>query len=97
MEHVTPHTPGEPTRTIHRPVMAAEVVALLTESRPLCIVDATLGTGGHAALLLEHAPAGACLLGLDRDAQALELAAMRLKQFGERVILRHANFSAMAE
>jgi 16S rRNA (cytosine1402-N4)-methyltransferase len=77
--------------------MAAEVMALLSERRPLRIVDATLGTGGHAALLLEAAPAGACLLGLDRDAQALALAAVRLNQFGQRVILRHANFATIAE
>ena len=85
------------TGTVHEPVMGAEVVAMLCERRPLRIVDATLGTGGHAAMLLEAAPAGACLLGLDRDAQALALAAMRLERFGSRVIVRHANFSALAQ
>jgi 16S rRNA (cytosine1402-N4)-methyltransferase len=92
-----PHSDNPPAGTIHQPVMAAEVTALLSEGRPLRIVDATLGTGGHAALILEAAPAGACLLGLDRDAQALALAAVRLEQFGQRVILRHANFSAIAQ
>jgi len=88
---------NQPAGTIHEPVMGAEVVALLCERRPLRIVDATLGTGGHAAMLLESAPAGACLLGLDRDAQALALAAMRLERFGSRAILRHANFAAIAQ
>ena len=91
------HSDPQPAGTIHQPVMAAEVTALLSERRPLRIVDATLGTGGHAALLLESAPAGACLLGLDRDAQALALAAVRLEQFGQQVILRHTNFSALAQ
>ncbi len=81
------------SRTIHQPVMGAEVVALLGGRRPLRMVDATLGTGGHAALLLETAPPSACLLGLDRDRQALALAAVRLEQFGGRVITRQANFS----
>ena len=91
------HSDNQPAGTIHQPVMGAEVTALLTQGRPLRIVDATLGTGGHAALILAAAPAGACLLGLDRDAQALALAAMRLEQFGQRLILRHANFSAIAD
>src|SRR5215467_3764705 len=89
------HSDDQPAGTVHQPVMSAEVSALLCERRPLRIVDATLGTGGHAAMLLEAAPAGACLLGLDRDAQALALAAMRLERFGPRAILRHANFSAI--
>jgi len=66
---------------------------LLAARRPLRLVDATLGTGGHAALMLKAAPSGACLLGLDRDSQALALGAVRLEEFGQRVILRHANFS----
>src|SRR6516225_7632033 len=97
MHDTTAHCDNQPARTIHEPVMGAEVTALLCEGRPLRIVDATLGTGGHAAMLLEAAPAGACLLGIDRDAQALGLAAMRLKRFGGRVIVREANFSAIAE
>ncbi len=97
VHHAAPHTDNQPAGTIHQPVMGAEVTALLSERRPLRIVDATLGTGGHAALILEAAPAGACLLGLDRDPQALALAAVRLKRFGQRVILRQANFRAIAQ
>jgi 16S rRNA (cytosine1402-N4)-methyltransferase len=96
MHDAIAHTESQPSASIHQPVMAAEVQALLGEHRPLRIVDATLGTGGHAAIVLEAAPPSACLLGLDRDAQALELAAMRLRKFGDRVILRHANFSELA-
>jgi len=97
MHDAMPHTDNQPAATIHQPVMGAEVTALLCERRPLRMVDSTVGTGGHAAMLLEAAPAGSCLLGLDRDAQALALAAIRLERFGARVILRHANFSALAE
>ena len=86
MQGATPQCDNKPSPTNHQPVMAAEVVALLCEHRPLRIVDATLGTGGHAAQLLDAAPSAACLLGLDRDAQALALAAVRLERFGGRVI-----------
>ncbi len=96
MHDTIAHMDNQPAATIHQPVMGAEVVGLLSERRPLRIVDATLGTGGHAAMLLEAAPAGSCLLGLDQDAQALALAAVRLGEFGQRAILRHANFSELA-
>jgi 16S rRNA (cytosine1402-N4)-methyltransferase len=97
MQSAMPHNEDQSSRTIHEPVMGAEVAALLCERRPLRIVDATLGTGGHAALLLHSAPAAACLLGLDRDQQVLPLAALRLEEFGRRVIVRHANFSQLGE
>ena len=96
MDHATEQCETKPARTIHEPVMGAEVVALLAQRRPLRLVDATLGTGGHAALLLSAVPSGACLLGLDRDAQALALAAVRLEEFGQRVILRQGNFSEVS-
>ena len=85
---------------IHEPVMAAEVVALLTYRRPLRLVDTTTATGGHALALLEAAPPAACLLGLDRDAKALAVASTRLERFGARAILRQtdfANFEAAAD
>jgi 16S rRNA (cytosine1402-N4)-methyltransferase len=81
---------------IHEPAMVAEVTALLMECRPLRMVDATVATGGHALALLEAAPQAACLLGLDRDAQALEVAASRLEPFGARAILRQADFADLA-
>jgi 16S rRNA (cytosine1402-N4)-methyltransferase len=97
MHDAIAHTASQSSATIHQPVMAAEVLALLSDHRPLRMVDATLGTGGQAAMLLDAAPGSACLLGLDRDAQALELAALRLASFGQRVILRHANFSQLSD
>src|SRR6266436_6341557 len=71
---------------LHLPVMLAEVRALLCEGEWRLVVDATLGTGGHAEILLEHS--GATLLGLDRDPHELEAAAERLRRFVLRVFLR---------
>src|SRR5579875_177454 len=82
---------------VHEPVMAAEVVSLLSACRPLRIVDATVGTGGHAAALLKAAPAAACLLGIDRDESALEVAARTLARFEGRVSFYHGDFADLDE
>jgi 16S rRNA (cytosine1402-N4)-methyltransferase len=74
----------------HVAVMVEEVVGLVRAVQPIMIVDATIGTGGHAERLLEQT--GAHLLGVDRDAAALGVAAARLERFAGRVTLRQADF-----
>ncbi len=59
-------------------------------------IDGTVGGGGHSEAILAGAP-DAQLLGLDADAAALERAAIRLRPFGARVKLVHANFSRLGE
>jgi len=59
-------------------------------------VDATVGTGGHAVEIARRLTTGQ-LLAIDRDPQALEVARERLKPYGERVLLVHAEFSAIGE
>lgn len=56
-------------------------------------LDGTVGMGGHAAALLERTEGEAFLCGLDRDAQALELARARLEPFGEHAKLFHTRYS----
>lgn len=57
------------------------------------VVDCTVGTGGHAAALLE---AGATqVLGLDRDAEVLPLARERLSVWRDRVQLVHADYRCL--
>ena len=60
-------------------------------------VDATVGLGGHAYEIVRRLGAGGRLLGLDQDAQALEIARGRLAEFGEQVTLVHASFSQIGE
>jgi 16S rRNA (cytosine1402-N4)-methyltransferase len=74
----------------HVAVMADEVVRLVRACNPTLIVDATVGTGGHAERMLQET--GANLFGLDRDDAALHVAAERLSRFGPRVRLRQADF-----
>ncbi len=73
--------------------MTAEVVSALDPSRGGLFVDCTVGAGGHARVLLQ---AGAHrVLGLDRDAEALPVAATTLRPWTDRVDLAHADFRAL--
>ena len=77
-------------QTGHEPVMAAEVVTLLNPGQDGLFVDCTVGGGGHARALL--ARGAGRVLGLDRDAEALSIAAGRLRDWGDRVELAHTDF-----
>ncbi|MBB2901513.1 16S rRNA (cytosine1402-N4)-methyltransferase [Kineococcus radiotolerans] len=59
-------------------------------------VDVTLGMGGHAHELLRRHP-GLRLVGMDRDPQALELAAHRLHEFADRITLVHSVSDGLGE
>ena len=78
----------------HRPVLVERVVDLFGAVPPGVIVDATVGGGGHASALLGAYP-HLRLLGLDRDADALAAADLRLARFGDRVALRHVRFDRL--
>jgi 16S rRNA (cytosine1402-N4)-methyltransferase len=80
----------------HLPVMAREVVELLLPVPPGLLVDCTVGGGGHAAALL--AARDDCrLLGIDRDALAVDAARSRLAPFGGRARVEHGGFEALGE
>ncbi len=59
---------------------------------PPRLIDATLGGGGHSALLLEDHPLLE-LIGLDQDPTARAAAAERLEPFGDRVRIVATNFA----
>jgi 16S rRNA (cytosine1402-N4)-methyltransferase len=86
---------------MHVPVLGAEVVALFRgldrAERGGWIVDATVGAGGHAALLLDALP-DVRLLGVDQDPVAVALAEQRLAgaQFGSRARVRRGRLSQLA-
>jgi 16S rRNA (cytosine1402-N4)-methyltransferase len=70
---------------MHEPVLLQEVTNDLRPNRADgTVVDATVGTGGHAAALLERYPA-IRLVAIDRDPRALVLARERLRRFEGRV------------
>jgi 16S rRNA (cytosine1402-N4)-methyltransferase len=70
-------------------VLVAEVVRFLAPAPGVRIVDATVGTGGHAEALLAR---GARVIGIDRDPVALDRARERLRPYTDRLQLLHGNF-----
>jgi 16S rRNA (cytosine1402-N4)-methyltransferase len=81
----------------HLPVLADEVVDLLAVRTGSSVADCTVGGGGHAERLLEAASPGGRLLGLDADRAAIAEASRVLERFGDRVVLRQANFETIYE
>ena len=87
------HIPVKLERTVE---LLAPALARSSADGPAWAVDATLGLGGHAEALLRLGPQ-VRLIGIDRDPQALELAASRLSFAGPRAVLRHAVFDELPE
>ena len=81
----------------HLPVLVEEVLALLDVGTGSSVADCTVGGGGHAERLLEATSPDGRLLGLDADRAAIAEASRQLAQFGDRVELRQANFSALLD
>jgi 16S rRNA (cytosine1402-N4)-methyltransferase len=76
----------------HTPVLAEEAVRWLRIDPEGTYVDATVGLGGHALEIARQLTTGR-LIGIDRDARALEMARKRLEPYEERVTLVQADFS----
>jgi len=76
----------------HVPVLVNEVCASLEPRGGGIYVDCTVGSGGHAAAILAASAPTGRLLGIDRDAEILEIARERLARFGDRVTLVHGHY-----
>ena len=81
----------------HQPVLFAPTMASLNLQPGGLYVDGTLGGGGHSLGILQATEPDGCVIGLDRDDEALAAAAERLKPFGERFRPIKSNFADMAQ
>jgi 16S rRNA (cytosine1402-N4)-methyltransferase len=90
---------SEVAETRHEPVLSARVLELL---EPACagadavVVDATVGPGGHSAALLACYPR-LRVVGVDRDAEAIDVARRRLAGYGKRFSAVYARYDALDE
>ena len=76
----------------HLSVLPEEVIEGLKIDPSGIYVDGTLGGGGHAFLVAEKLSRGGKLIGIDRDAEAIEAATKRLEPFMDRVTIVKGNY-----
>ncbi len=69
----------------HTPVLGPETADWVVTRPRDFYVDATLGGGGHAELLLDRMDVESRLIGIDRDPDAIRAASDRLSRFKTRV------------
>lgn len=77
----------------HQPVLLNEVLEAFAGCSLHCVVDGTLGAGGHAYALLEAHPEIQHYLGIDQDPSALAIARERLKPWADKVLFKQGNFA----
>ena len=75
----------------HVPVLLEEVLEGLAIRQGGVYLDGTIGWGGHTSRILQMYE-DTRVIGLDRDAGALEAVSRKLANFGDRVLLFHSDF-----
>jgi len=82
----------------HLPVLAEEVIEMLSPASGSLQIDATVGGGGHTERILEATTPDGRLLGLDADGAAIARVDARLRpRYGDRLVLRQANFRELKD
>jgi 16S rRNA (cytosine1402-N4)-methyltransferase len=77
----------------HVSVMLEQAVNYLVWKSDGIFVDGTVGGAGHSIEILRRLDGKGRLIGIDRDINALDAAAIRLSQYKERMDLIHNTFS----
>jgi 16S rRNA (cytosine1402-N4)-methyltransferase len=92
----TPDVSGDaaPGDSYHVPVMPQEVAEWMQAAPGQFIIDGTLGGGGHSRVFLD---AGAEVLGIDRDPEALAHARAMLAAYGDRFSTWEGNFCQLED
>lgn len=81
---------------IHVPVLLSESLKWLDVRPGGVYADLTLGLGGHAAEVLKLSGPDGVLVGIDKDAEAMEAARKNLEQYKARLILVRSDFKTAA-
>ncbi|HEY3414696.1 MAG TPA: 16S rRNA (cytosine(1402)-N(4))-methyltransferase RsmH [Armatimonadota bacterium] len=81
----------------HIPVLLAQCLDLLSIKPDGVYLDATLGGGGHARAILDRLGPGGRLIGVDRDADALECAKGWRDPYGDKFEAIRASFAGLRQ
>ncbi len=85
---------ADPAGGYHLSVLPEEVSEWMAAREGKLIIDGTLGGGGHSEAFLK---AGARVLGVDRDPEALAYATKRLAAYGDRFRTWQGNFADLRD
>lgn len=77
----------------HIPVLLEEVLTTLSPHAGDCIVDATVGLGGHSALIAKQIGPGGKLYAFDQDADNLQRAEQNLSAYRDHITFIRSNFA----
>jgi 16S rRNA (cytosine1402-N4)-methyltransferase len=81
----------------HVPALVEEIIHFLRPQPGGVYVDATLGEGGHTEALLQASAPSGRVIGIDRDAEVLQVARQRLAPYGTRVHISHGHAADLGE
>ena len=82
---------------MHESVLVDEVLECLAVKQGGRYIDGTLGRGGHTEAILKQAGPAGRVLGIDRDAEAIERAKQRLGGLAARCVFVHGNFADLGD
>ena len=82
---------------VHIPVMSAQVLEYLNLQPGGLYIDGTIGAGGHAAQILSKLSNEGKLIGIDRDAEALEICCERFSAFADQISLHHSSYHNLSK
>jgi len=80
---------------VHEPVLVEEILEGLAVRAGSVVVDATVGSGGHAEEILRRSDPDGIVLGFDRDPRAVERSRRRLEPFGGRARIERSRLSEL--
>src|SRR3990167_2398636 len=82
---------------MHEPVLLQAVIDGLHLSPGATVIDATVGGGGHASVILERTAPDGVVIGFDRDRTTLLGAAEALEDYGERFVAIHDSYAHLVQ
>ena len=82
---------------VHIPVMSTQALEYLNLQPDGLYIDGTIGAGGHATQILSKLSNKGKLIGIDRDAEALEICYERFSAFADQISLHHSSYHNLSK
>jgi 16S rRNA (cytosine1402-N4)-methyltransferase len=76
----------------HIPALPKEVIKYLRPKKEGIYIDATLGGGGHSAIIASYLGKDGKIFGIDQDKEAIKRAKIKLAKYGNKISYIHDNF-----